>query len=135
MKIKKYNPVFERDEMQRIQTFGDGYSGFVQPGNSYIIGCLGCFGESKIHVTNTGLTDLKFHLSENESFQNNGNHVILQPGELITLEMDVNNSNPDSLIHVTNMHAGKQGSFVVIIFDKSRKKSKNNEVLIKPVDD
>ena len=135
MKVKKYNPVFERDEMLKIQNFGDGYSGFVRPGNTYNIGCLSCFGESKIYVTNTGSTDLKFHLSDNESFQNNGNHVILQPGELITLEFDATKSNPDSLIHVTNMHVEKQGSFVVAVYDSGRKKPETSEILFRYVND
>jgi len=134
MKVKKYNPVFERDEMLKIQNFGDGYSGFVRPGNTYNIGCLNCFGESKIYVTNTGLTDLKFHLSGNESFHNNGNHLILQPGELITIEVDPAKSKPDGFIHVTNIHVEMQGSFVIAVYDTGRKKPETGEILIRQVD-
>jgi hypothetical protein len=106
----------------KIDDSGNGFSGFIQPGSSYTIGNIQQENESTVYITNTGITLLKFYLSDFKSYNTEIDCMVLQPGQLVTLSVNKNSILTSNILHVTNLHCEKEGSFVILIIDNKKKK-------------
>jgi hypothetical protein len=129
MKTPKYKSLSKQDTLFKIDDFGDGFSGFVQPGSGYTVGIIEYENEAKVYITNTGSTELKFNLTENGSYDLQLDYLIVQPGKLITLHIDKRTTLSGNILHVTNLHPEKEGSFVVLIINGKKKELQIENVI------
>jgi hypothetical protein len=106
----------------KIDDSGNGFSGFILPGSGYTIGNIQQENECTVYVTNTGITLLKFYLSDIKSNNTEIDCMVLQPGQLVTLSVNKNSILSSNILHVTNLHSEKEGSFVILIIDNKEKK-------------
>jgi len=104
-----------KDKKFKIDDSVNGFSGFVQPGSGYAIGCIDYNEEATIYITNTGSTKLKFHLSANGSVDHQTEYLLVQPGELINIKPDKIKIQIKNTLNVSNLHPEKEGSFTVLI--------------------
>jgi hypothetical protein len=129
MKSHNYTPIPQQEVLFKVDDFADGFSGFVQPGSGCNFNFLERRNETLLYFTNTGSTELKFRLAENESFDQHFDSLILKPGELIKLEMEEMQTLSCKILHVTNLHPEKEGSFIILIIEDYKKKLKANKVI------
>lgn len=113
----------------KIDDGGNGFSGFIQPGSGYPIGQINQQTESIVYLTNTGSTVLKFYLSDLDCYKTEADCMFLQPGQLVTIEIDETINFASNILNVTNLHPEKEGSFVILIVYNKKEKNQMSRAM------
>jgi hypothetical protein len=105
----------QKDLNIKVDEFGDGLSGLVQPRSGTLVGNLLCTSGMVLDLTNTGPTNLTFNVSEVIHNGQSKDQYVLQPGELKSLYFNGSSDGKNKTLYVSNAHPHKEGSFIILI--------------------